>query len=369
MHRLPGSLVAHDNHRSMSKGDSMEIESLSTEQREAWRNRVLPPVQQAAEGIWAIPVPIPDNPLVYTYCYAIAEDSGVALIDPGWGGPERLAALTEGLKGIGFAVSDITGLAISHYHWDHIGLVPELFALNPSMWLAIHSEDIATLQTFRERGRSAATEASPQQDIADLYGIPASRADEVAMMNRRDRADHFSVSDWPEEFLALADESLLPISGRKVRALWTPGHTYGHAAFHDAEAGVLFSGDHVLPTITPNIGLDSRSITYSLKSYLGSLDRMNALDEATTVLPAHGFRFRGLQTRTKEIADHHDERLQEIQQRWDSVDDHSVYSIAAGLHWARGFEGLKNFNLFAALAETAAHMHYLGLPVGEKAPA
>ncbi|GAA4284505.1 MBL fold metallo-hydrolase [Brevibacterium daeguense] len=345
----------------------MEIESLSSEQRQAWRDRVLPPVQTVSEGVWAIPVPIPNNPLVYTYCYAIAEDSGVALIDPGWDGKEQLEALTAGLSQAGFALKDITGIAVSHYHRDHIGLVPALFQRNPDMWLALQSNDIATLDTFRKQEKGAVTGATGEKTIAEIYGVPAQRRDELAHLDARKRADHFTVPHWPHEFVVLSDNDVLPIRGRKVESLWTPGHTYGHSAFLDAEAGVFFSGDHVLPTITPNIGLDAPSITHSLADYLGSLERMSKLDEDVTVAPAHGFRFRGLQVRAEQIAGHHDERLAEIRARWAEVDDHSVYAIAQGLHWSRGFEGLQNFNLFAALAETAAHMYYLGLPVGEPA--
>lgn len=345
----------------------MKIESLSTEQRQAWQDRVLPPVQEVSEGVWAIPVPIPNNPLVYTYCYAIAEDRGVALIDPGWDGKEQLAALSEGLPQAGFALTDITGVAISHYHRDHLGLVPALFAQNPDMWLALHSHDIATLDTFRRREKGAVTGAHGKASIAEIYGVPEERHGEISHLEGRRRADAFKVPDWPQQIFVLGDHDELPISGRTVHSMWTPGHTYGHSAFHDAGAGIFFSGDHVLPTITPNIGLDAPSITHSLADYLESLRRMSGLDEAVTVLPAHGFRFRGLQVRAEEIALHHDERLAEIRVRWEENEDHSVYSIAQGLHWARGFEGLKNFNLFAALAETAAHMYYLGLPVGPDA--
>ena len=36
----------------------------------------------------------------------------------------------------------------------------------------------------------------------------------------------------------------------------TPGHTRGHFVFADRAAGLLFAGDHVLPTITPSIGFE-----------------------------------------------------------------------------------------------------------------
>jgi hypothetical protein len=37
--------------------------------------------------------------------------------------------------------------------------------------------------------------------------------------------------------------------------------------------------------------------------------------------------------------------------------------MCRGMQWARGFDGLDGFQLYAALMETAAHMHYLDMPV------
>ncbi len=62
----------------------------------------------------------------------------------------------------------------------------------------------------------------------------------------------------PEPDRFVADGERLPIAGRDVRAIWTPGHTPGHLCLHDAAAGVLLTGDHLLPRITPNISVLQR---------------------------------------------------------------------------------------------------------------
>ena len=126
----------------------MAIETLSSQQSAAWKDRVLPPVEKVAEGVWALPVPIPNNPLVYTYCYAIADGTGVVLIDPGWDGKDQYLALTSALADLGFKVADIHGLAITHYHRDHIGLAPALLAKNPDAWIAMHGEDLRAIKRF-----------------------------------------------------------------------------------------------------------------------------------------------------------------------------------------------------------------------------
>jgi hypothetical protein len=81
------------------------------------------------------------------------------------------------------------------------------------------------------------------------------------------------------------------------------------------------------------------------------------------VAPAHGYRFEGLQVRADQLTAHHGQRLDELRARAQQTDDHSVYSMCRGMQWARGFDGLDGFQLYAALMETAAHMHYLDMPV------
>ncbi|TGD11000.1 MBL fold metallo-hydrolase [Brevibacterium sp. S111] len=367
----------------------MAIETLSSRQSAAWKDRVLPPVEKVAEGVWAVPVPIPDNPLVYTYCYAIADGSGVVLIDPGWDGKDQYLALTSALADLGFKVSDIHGIAITHYHRDHIGLVPALLAKNPSAWVAMHGEDLRSIKRFYTNAVDLGTGINPNLNIARAYGVPEDRWAEVESLqvgSSGTKAAHSSTGSTgsthadrtgesmsfyqqalrqlPDTVHVLDDGTELPLSDGTVRAMWTPGHTYGHSVFVREDDDLLFSGDHVLPTITPNIGLDSGAITHSLGDYLRSLEKIGQLDEEVAVLPAHGFRFSGLHDRKAELVDHHHARLDEIRARMEATDDHSVFSIAQGLHWSRGFDSLHNFNLFAALAETAAHMHYLGIDLG-----
>jgi glyoxylase-like metal-dependent hydrolase (beta-lactamase superfamily II) len=349
----------------------MAIETLSSQQSAAWKDRVLPPVEKVAEGVWAVPVPIPNNPLVYTYCYAIADGGGVVLIDPGWDGKDQYEALTSALKDIGFKVTDIRGIVITHYHRDHIGLAPALLAEAPDAWVAIHGEDLRSIKRFYAKTVDLGTGIDPNINIARVYGVPKDRWEEVESLqlgsgktSESFRNYQNEMSRLPDQIHVLDDGTKLPLDDGTITAMWTPGHTYGHSAFVREDDDLLFSGDHVLPTITPNIGLDSGAITHSLGDYLRSLEKLGKLDNDIAVLPAHGFRFAGLHDRQAELIEHHHERLDEIRARMDETDDHSVYSIAQGLHWSRGFDSLHNFNLFAALAETAAHMHYLGIDFG-----
>src|SRR5258708_40261664 len=93
-----------------------------TAQREAWLQRVMPPAEQLDQGLWALPVPIPANPLRYVTVYVFGTGEGLVLIDAGWGAEESWRALQAGLESIGAGVADVRGVLVTHMHFDHVGL-------------------------------------------------------------------------------------------------------------------------------------------------------------------------------------------------------------------------------------------------------
>ncbi len=81
----------------------------------------------------------------------------------------------------------------------------------------------------------------------------------------------------------LVDGQTFPAGGVQLTAVHTPGHTPDHVAFHDAEGGVLFTGDAVLGRGTSVIDPPDGD----LADYLASLERMARL-RPRTILPGHG---------------------------------------------------------------------------------
>jgi glyoxylase-like metal-dependent hydrolase (beta-lactamase superfamily II) len=107
----------------------------------------------------------------------------------------------------------------------------------------------------------------------------------------------------------LDDADVIELAGREWVAVHTPGHTPDHLCLFDPAEGVLLSGDHVLPTITPHIsGLSTA--TDPLAQFFTSLDRMRELEGVEHVLPAHGHPFTDLAGRAGAIRHHHEERLE-----------------------------------------------------------
>ena len=79
---------------------------------------------------------------------------------------------------------------------------------------------------------------------------------------------------------------MLEYGGYHFQPILTPGHTPGHMCLYDAEKKVLFCGDHILGTITPNICIEL-GVENPLEDYLNSLKKIDALDVATGEAISH----------------------------------------------------------------------------------
>ena len=102
----------------------------------------------------------------------------------------------------------------------------------------------------------------------------------------------------------------IQLAGRTWLAIHTPGHTLDHLCLYDPENGILLSGDHVLPSITPHIA--GSGMGDALHSYLATLDLVASLDGVKLGLPAHGHPFDDVPGRVDAIKEHHFERMEKL---------------------------------------------------------
>jgi glyoxylase-like metal-dependent hydrolase (beta-lactamase superfamily II) len=170
------------------------------------------------------------------------------VIDPG-SDPGRIMARMEGLHWYPRYV------LLTHGHFDHI----------------------AALSALADR-YGAGLEIALHRDDADCLGPAASRnsASGAALANRLFGFD----DDLPSPSrLFSGGDTLGPFT-----VLHLPGHSPGSAAFYDAAAGVLFSGDTLFRDgvgRTDFPGGDGGKLAASLR-------RLLALDGAVRVYPGHG---------------------------------------------------------------------------------
>jgi glyoxylase-like metal-dependent hydrolase (beta-lactamase superfamily II) len=327
-----------------------QVRVTGTAQREAWLARTAPPVEQVRPDLWSVPVPIPDSPLRYTLTYLVAAADGLVVVDPGWNCEPAWQALASGLKAAGASPADVTGIVVTHIHPDHHGLSARLREASGA-WVAMHPAEMSTLAALRPPNAG-----TRRADLAWLArcGVPEDVAAELVVTDGTLAA----VRAMAQPDVLLGHGDLVPLPGRRIRAVWTPGHTPGHLCLHEESENLLLTGDHVLPRISPNIGLQSSLAEPPLAAYLRSLELVAAYDH-TEALPAHEYRFAGLAARVRMLLAHHERRCDEVIAILDRLGPATVWQVTEELTWSRGWSSVIGFMRRAALAEAGAHLRHL----------
>ncbi|PWV58297.1 MBL fold metallo-hydrolase [Nocardiopsis sp. L17-MgMaSL7] len=314
--------------------------------------RVVPPVEDLGEGLWSIPVPVPHNPIGFTYVYALDTPVGPVLVDTGWDHDDSWDALVSGLHQAGHRVDEVRGAVVTHFHADHSGLIGRLREASDA-WIAMHPADAGILRrqeelTDDQRAASVIEQmvraGFPDQDVEAFRASPTV----------------FRPPAPPDT--ALDDGQRVDVPGLDLRAVWTPGHTPGHLCLHLAGRELLFTGDHVLPRITPHVGqfpLDSAEGD-PLGDFLASQARIGGLPGADRLLclPSHETRFSGVSERAQEIVDHHEERL-DLMVRLVEQGPTTLWELTSRLEWRRPWADMRPLARHMAASETAAHLRLL----------
>jgi len=197
---------------------------------------------------------------------------------------------------------------VTHMHPDHVGLAYWLCERwNAPLWISATDYNTARLasQTTTGFGGPMAAEFFASHGLTDPDSVEKIKA----------RASYYPslVPDVPRRFRRLRDGEPVRIGQREWRCIAGFGHAPEHIALHCGEAGVLISGDMVLPRISTNVSVhDVEPESNPLRLFLDSIDGMRTLPADTLVLPSHGKPFRGLHERIQQLLEHHDARLRDV---------------------------------------------------------
>lgn len=311
-----------------------------------------PGAHPVADGITRIVLPMPQDGLRAVNVYAVEGPDGLALVDAGWRVPGALEVLASGLAEIGRSLGEVTDVYVTHIHRDHYTLGPELRrAVGARLHLGVlEAPGLKQIGQLRSN--------SPESSLRELARAGAEViAGVIATM---EHGEPWRADDWEEPDVWL-EPGAMTLAGRPVEAVLTPGHTKGHLVFHDHAAGLLFSGDHVLPTITPSIGFELGDWDLPLGNYLASLELLLERPDAE-LLPAHGPVGGGVHARVRDLLEHHETRFGATLAQVCDAGARSGLAVASGLLWTRRgrhFAELDVFNKMIAVCETMAHLDVL----------
>ena len=337
-------------------------------------------VTEVAPSVLRMELPIRMPGLGHVNCYALLDERGAAVVDPGMPGTATWRTLESRLAKAGLRVRDVHTVVVTHSHPDHFGGAARLAKEAGARVIAHRSFRFGVAEAVHDR---------PEVSVDDLAAQPEAEPGDPPQ-GKREPTGHAPREPWrqgrtpwggepprpsfkmrmrwrvarwlgglsfvPRISDPVSGGDVLRLAGRDWFVVHTPGHTEDHFCLHDPEEGVFLAGDHVLPTITPHIsGLSTRADP--LAAYFESLDRVATIQPVRQVLPAHGHPFDDLAERCRGIQKHHVERLERVKAIGRELGLASVEDFSKRLFKPRSWGAMADSETFAHLE----HLRLLGM--------
>lgn len=269
------------------------------------------------------------------------------MIDTGFHRQECFSALLDGMRGLRLE-PEKTDVFLTHLHSDHCGNAGMLQKMGCRLLMGKIDYKLAISeihngwQSFRD---SVIGEGMPAETVklffennpAALYG-----------------PEYFTV-DY------VTDGDVLQYGGYQLQVIAMPGHTPGQLCLYESNKKILFSADHILFDITPNITFWP-TMEDALKIYLDGLRKIDAY-EVKLALPSHlNLGEINIHERTAQLISYHETRLVELERIIQQNSGLTGYAIAGQMTWrirARNFEELSLAQKWFGFSETLSHLEYL----------
>lgn len=303
-------------------------------------------IREVAPDIYQIYMPLPMRPSIVNI-YLMRGGDEWALIDTGMQSEESVATLRESLAEVGCPPSAVRKLLCTHHHADHFG------ASRSHKELTGAEVYLNPLELPRMERMQSLTQLPEAMAFFRSHGIPLAESPDGQLPPPGRYFGTLYEPATPDHLIH--DSETIRVGNREVVVVWTPGHTSGHCCFYVPADKVLIVGDHLLPKITPHVGVYFGGPDNPLQDFLNSQKKVQQF-AVETVLPAHGAVFKDHRYRAQQIIQHHKFRLQES---YDATKGHArtAYEAASILFDLKS--DMPIFHKMAATFETLAHLHLL----------
>ena len=304
--------------------------------------------ERLAQDLWKLDIPLVGNPLKNLNSYLILGERSL-LIDTGFRQQPCREAMERQLEEIGVD-RDQMDIFLTHLHSDHSGLGPDLIRPGCQIFFgAVDGKRLTNNQRNPEFWRAN----------YDSYIQDGFTPEEMEYLWTENPAKNASPPLY-EHYTFVEDGFELDYGDHHLRCILTPGHTPGHLCLYDTKHKWLFSGDHVLFHITPNI-CRWGGVEDSLGDYLKSLKKVREL-EVELLLPAHRQETGDLAARTLELEAHHARRISDALETVRREPGLTAYEIAGRMSWSirsRSWEDFPLTQKYFAVGEALSHLDYL----------
>jgi glyoxylase-like metal-dependent hydrolase (beta-lactamase superfamily II) len=245
-------------------------------------------------------------------------------------------------------VNQIDMVLLTHMHIDHIGgahKLKEKFGIDSY----IGKNDLKRIELLQD---SPERYISWQLDYLKRNGVP-----DKFLQNIGENQPIFRELNNYMSLNLSQIEAIEPML-KDIKFLSVPGHSPGSTCFSIPEQKVIFTGDHILQRITPNISYYDETEDM-LGEYLVSLKGLLA-DQSMVAYPGHGVSFDNLSIRIQELLKHHEERMSEIKGIVQDVWMCS-YDVARKMHWSKGrtMDSMNMMESNFAIGEAISHLRHM----------
>jgi glyoxylase-like metal-dependent hydrolase (beta-lactamase superfamily II) len=304
-------------------------------------------IVEVLSGIYEITLPLPMRPSLVNV-FLIDCSQALLLVDTGINTPRSVSVLSAAFESVGRRLEDLDFILATHHHVDHFGASAPLRERSGAR-VYIHRQDAMRAQRMVSLMSVPLVDRPQSMAFFTSHGFPLHRYPPHAIRPSWMGTDAYSPVLEPDGFLE--DGDVLDIGTRRLRVIWTPGHSDGHCVLYLEREQALIAGDHLLPKITPHVGLYPEGSPNPLGDFLASQRKVQNLP-AKLVLPAHGDPYVDLRHRVDQLLDHHRHRQQRmldlIQER-----PRTAFDVAERVF---GDQERPAFHVIAATCETLAHL-------------
>jgi len=255
---------------------------------------------EVAPGVLWCRLPLPMK-LDHVNVYALDDGDSWTVIDTGFASNKTRGiwrALMDGPLG----GKPIARVIVTHHHPDHVGLAG---------WL--QRDFGAELVTTRTAWLFARMLTLDVQDrpVAETLDFYRSAGMDPAILEQRANERPFNFGDivapMPLGYTRIKQGDTIRMGGRMWDIHIGNGHAPEHATFWSRDDNLVISGDQILPSISPNIGVyATEPMADPIGDWLEACERLAPLTrDDHLVLGGHKLPFTGLPTRMRQLIDNH----------------------------------------------------------------
>ena len=263
---------------------------------------------EVAPGVLWIRMTLPFA-LNHINLWAIEDGEGWAVVDTGVQDSETSAAWRQ-IFAKSFGGRPVTRVFVTHMHPDHVGMagwITRRFGCR--LWIT-RGEYLTCRVLVADTGREAPPEGT------EFYRRAGWSEDQLETYRTRFGSFGKTVYALPDSYRRLHDGEIIQIGRYRWEVVVGNGHSPEHACLVCHEAGLLISGDQVLPRISSNVSVfPTEPDADPLGDWLSSIERLRSrIGPDVLVLPAHNEPFKGLHKRLDQLERNHVDSLDRLEE-------------------------------------------------------